>query len=77
MFRREEFFVNSMRMKNGHVVSDNVLIIMQISVINVSEEIISICERTTELLGNDNEIFIFDNKSLYQCKCKLELRKSY
>ena len=51
--------------------------IMQISVINVSEEIISICERTIELLGNENEVCIFDNKSLYQCKCKSELRKPY
>ena len=39
MFRREEFVVDNMTKKNGHVVSDNVLIIMQISIIKALKEL--------------------------------------
>ena len=46
MFRREEFVVDSMTMKNGYVVSDHVLIIMQISVIKALDELRFISERT-------------------------------
>lgn len=49
MFRREEFVVDNMTKKNGHVVSDNVLIIMQISVIKALEELKFIFERTFQL----------------------------
>ena len=77
MFRREEFVVDNMTKKTGHVVSDNVLIIMQISVIKALEELKFIFERTFQLLKNNNEVFISDYQFSDQRKCKSELGRPH